>query len=189
MVCALYHSSFVLHTILPLAPLGSLSPPHLLRSVSLSTGGQIAMPVTTFTQQLSGTSGTITPMNLPGANAVLSQWANTSGLSPAAEPFPVEKVNSGQLVQMRELLADNIALLHQPEAIHGYSPLHLGRATRPRLRDVTSLTTWCYCFLRYMAIQTSEPSTRDQLAYALLIIRETLHHGGAGWLDFDRAFR
>ena len=37
-------------------------------------------------------------------------------LSPAAEPFPsklVDKVNSGQFVEMRELLADNMTLLHQ----------------------------------------------------------------------------
>ena len=33
-----------------------------------------------------------------------------------------------------------------------------------------------------MAIRTSDPSTR-------LIIREALHHEGAGWLDYDRAFR
>ena len=61
------------------------------------------MSVTTFTQQPLGTSGTITLMNLPGANA--AQRAKTSGLvlSPAAEPFPrklVEKVNSGQFVEM-----------------------------------------------------------------------------------------
>ena len=185
---------YVLHTILPLAPLGSLPPPHLLSSVSLSTGGKITTPVTTFTQQPSGTSGTIAPTNLPGANALLLQQANNPGLvlSPAAEPFPrklVEKVNSGQFVEMRELLADNIALLYQLEAIHGYSPFHLVGAARPRLRDVASLTTWCYCFLGYMAIRTSDPSTRDQLAYARLIIREALRHGGAGWIDYDRAFR
>ena len=85
-------------------------------------------------------------------------------------------------------MADNIALLHQLEAIHGYSTLHLGGVARPRLRDVASLTTWCYCFLSYMAIRTCDPSTRDQLAYARLIIREALHHGGGGWLDYDRAF-
>ena len=37
-----------------------------------------------------------------------------------------------------------------------------------------------------MAIITSDPATRDQLAYARLIIREALYHGGA---DYDRAFR
>ena len=112
--------------------------------MSLSTEGQLTMPMTTVAQQLSETPHTAT--NLLVANAVLPRTASTSGvvLSPAAEPFPdklVDKVNSGQFVEMRELLADNIALLHQLEVMHGYSPLHLVGATRPRLREVSSLTT------------------------------------------------
>ena len=62
-------------------------------------------------------------------------------------------------------------------------------AARPRLREVNSLSTWCYCFLGYMAIRTSDPVTRDQLTYARLLIREARRHGGMGWLDYDRAFR
>ena len=140
------------------------------------------MPLTTLAQQPFWTPGTGTSTNPPGATAVLPQPASTSGLvlSPAAEPFPrklVDKVISGQFIKMRELLADNIALLYQLEAMHGYSPLHLVGAARPRLREVSSLTTWCYCFLGYMAIRTSDPTTRDQLAYARLIIREALRHG------------
>ena len=38
-------------------------------------------------------------------------------------------------------------------------------------------------------MRTTDPTTRDQLAYARLIIREALCHGGVGWLDYDRAFR
>lgn len=113
-------------------------------------------------------------------------------LSPAAQPFPrklVEKVQSGQFVEMRELLADNISLVHQLESTHGFSPLHLMGASRPRLREITSLSTWTYCFLGYMAIRTTDPITRDHLAYARLVVREALRHGGAGWLDYDRAFR
>ena len=113
-------------------------------------------------------------------------------LSPAAEPIPrklVDKVQSGQFVEMRELLSDNISLVHQLESIQGFSPLNLLGATRPRLREITSLSTWIYCFLGYVAIRTSDPTARDQLAYARLIVREALRHGGAGWLDYDRAFR
>ena len=62
-------------------------------------------------------------------------------------------------------------------------------ASRPRLREVSSLPTWCYCFLGYMAMRTSDPTTRDQLAYARLLIKEAQRHGGFGWLDYDRAFR
>ena len=71
-------------------------------------------------------------------------------LSPVAESFPrrlVDKAKSGQFVEMRELLADNIFLVNQLEAIQGFLPLQGLGATRPRLREVTSLSTWCYCFL------------------------------------------
>ena len=66
----------------------------------------------------------------------LSHPTLTSGLvlSPASELFPrklVDKVNSGQFVDMRELLADNISLLHQLEAIQGYPALHTFGAARP----------------------------------------------------------
>ena len=44
-------------------------------------------------------------------------------LSPAAELIPrklVYKVQSGQFVEMRELLTDNISLVHQLESIQGF---------------------------------------------------------------------
>ena len=63
------------------------------------------------------------------------------------------------------------------------------RASKPRLREIMSLPMWCYCFLGYVALQTSDPVTRDQLAYARLLIKEAQRHGGMGWLDYDRAFR
>ena len=47
-------------------------------------------------------------------------------LSPAAEPFPqklVTKVRSGQFVEMRQLLANIIALLQQLEAINTPIPV------------------------------------------------------------------
>lgn len=112
-------------------------------------------------------------------------------LSPAAEPFPqkvVEKIRAGNFVELKELLPDNIALLNQLETVQGSPPAMFG-AARPRLREVQSLPTWCYCFLGYMAICTTDPATRDQLAYARLLIKEAQRHGGQGWLDYDRAFR
>lgn len=140
-----------------------------------------------------GTSATnLSPVNSPLPH--VPPPAATSGMviSPATEPFPrklVDKVNTGYFVEMRKLLADNIAVLHQMEFIQGYPPLLVLGTACPHLREVTSLSTWCYGFLAYMAICTSDPTTRDQLAYACLIIHEALRHGGAGWLDYDRVFR
>lgn len=183
-------SHVLLLTLTPPASLGTLPPPHLLTSVSLTAATHTGAPITTSQQQ----SGTSTLTNTFPANTLLPQPAATAGLtlSSAAQPFPrklVDKVNSGQFIEMRELLADNISLLHQLETIQGYPPLHILGPARPRLRDVTSLSTWCYCFMGYMAIRTSDTTTRDQLAYGRLILREALRHGGVGWLDYDRAFR
>ena len=170
-------------TIYPSAALGTLPPSQLLSSVALVAGSQAA----------SSYSIPLPSVTAPARPPQVGNTSNRSGLilSPAAEPFPhklVDKVKSGQFVEMRELLADNIALVQQLEDIQGF-PLHAVGATRPRLRDVSSISTWCYCFLGYVAVLTPDPATRDQLAYARLIIREALRHGGQGWLDYDRAFR
>ena len=60
---------------------------------------------------------------------------------------------------------------------------------RARFRDVSSLLTWIYCFLGYMAILTLDQQTCDQLAYAHLIIRKAQRHGGNRLLDYDREFQ
>ena len=46
-----------------------------------------------------------------------------------------------------------------------------------------------YCFAAYVAIRTPDELTRQMLAYARLIIREALRHGGSGWAEYDRVFR
>ena len=48
---------------------------------------------------------------------------------------------------MRELLADNITLLQQLETMQGTHPVNMIGPTRPRLREVSTLTTWLYCSL------------------------------------------
>ena len=86
---------------------------------------------------------------------------------------------------MRKLLADNIALVHQLEAMPlclrwDHHNLDSGRYLYCPHGVTVSWGIW--------RIRTSDPSTKDQLAYARLVIREALRHGGAGWMDYDRAF-
>ena len=88
---------------------------------------------------------------------------------------------------MRDLLADNIALLNQLSSLH--NPLNLPTINQTRLREVPSLISWVYCFNAYMAIRTTDSVTRNMLAYSRLIIREALRHGGEGWREYDRVFR
>lgn len=113
-------------------------------------------------------------------------------LSPSAEVIPkklLDKMRSGKFIEMKELLQDNMMLAAQVEELQGPLSMHVIGAARPRLREITSLPTWCYCFLGYAAAMTSDPVTRDHLAYARLIIRQAQGQGGLAYLDYDRAFR
>ena len=117
-----------------------------------------------------------------------------SGLipSPAAAPIPanlVQRIQSGQFIEMRDLLADNIALLNQLSSLQGTVPLPLAIASRTCLREVPSLASWLYCFNTYIAVRTSDPVARDMLSYSRFLIREALRHGGSGWLEYDWVFR
>ena len=127
----------------------------------------------------------VTSPPLPTATGAFS-------LSPATEPFPqklVAKILSGQFVDMREMLTDNISLLQQLEIMGGQTAPGLPGVLRPRLREVNTLATWIYCFLAYVAIRSPDPHVRDWLAYARLVVREAQRHGGNGFLDYDRVFR
>ena len=114
-------------------------------------------------------------------------------LSPAADPIPhrlVQQIQGGDFVEMRDLLADNVALHGQLEDLHGTAPLAATALQfRPHLREVPSLQSWMYCFAAYVAVRSSDPVTRDLLAYARPVIREALRHGGNGWQEYDRSFR
>ena len=94
-----------------------------------------------------------------------------------------------EFVEMKELLSDNISLLSHLETVQGLTSLQLFGGRRPRMREVTSLPMWCFCFLGYVAPRTSDPPTRNMLAYGHLLIREANCHDGQGWRDYDRAFR
>ena len=169
-------------------------PTTLQSSVTWSMGSQLSPvipPMPTTTPQ---------PYPLPsllgqGARDSLYGQPPAPGviLSPATEPFPqrlVDRVRTGQFVEMRDLLTDNISLLQQLETInHQYQSPSLPGVLRPRLRDVSSLASWVYCFLAYIAIRSTDVGTRHMLAYARLIVREAQRHGGQGWIDYDRVFR
>ena len=62
-------------------------------------------------------------------------------------------------------------------------------SARPRVRENTSLQSWLCCFLTFLAVGTTDLVTRERLAYAILLVRESLRHGGSGWMDYDRLFR
>ena len=186
--------------------MGELPPPASLGSVAITSTSQSTIytsplsaispnqpllphhpPVSAPSQELVWQWPPAYPYQLPGSSSQPGL-----SLSPAAEPVPshlVQRIRTGSFVEMRDLLADNIALQSQLSSLQGPSMAFNQGGTRPRLREVPSLISWVYCFSTYMAVRTSDPLTRDMLAYTRLIIREALRHGGNGWLDYDRVFR
>ena len=175
----------------PMAParLGSLPHPLALTSVPVCSttwsGPRVSSQLQPWQQGASSTDGVVSCM-MPLSTRIESSPGVTGPsyqgliLSPEAESFPkkvVDKIRSGQFVEMWEVLADSM---------QGLQTAYMLGASHPRLREVSSLITWCYCFLGFMAVSSK---TRDQLAYARLLVKEAQCQGGRGWIDYDWAFR
>ena len=135
---------------------------------------------------LSSTSAFAVPSMAPPTKAALS-------LSLSTELIPdklVHWIRSGQFVEIRDLLGDNIALTQHFESVNDNFPAFiLPTSSCSDLWEVGSLPSWIYCFLTYLAVGSPDQTTCDQLIYAWLILHEALHHGWKGWLDYDWLFR
>ena len=105
-------------------------------------------------------------------------------LSISSRPIPakfVQQVQSRKFVEMRDLLDDNMAVRRHFEDLHSAMGVQLlPIMSKPKVSEVTMLPVWMSCFLTYLAIGTSDPITQERLAYAVLIIREAMRHGGQG---------
>ncbi len=178
--------------------LGSLPPPSSLVSLAVSTG--VTGP--TLPGSIPSVSGHPIPSSqsryssgwTPSDHTSVMSPLSRPGLilSPASDPVPhslVQRIQAGQFIDMRELLTDNIALLNQLSTLQPTIPLPTTAMNHTRLREIPFLASWLYCFMAYVAVRTSDPLTRDMLAYARLITRESLRHGNNGWLEYDRVFR
>ena len=186
------------HTGNPLQ-LGGLPSPQQLVSVPIASSVSTSVTWTNppVSSLLPLSQSTIPSLIRPADNAPLfvptTTVSGSLSLSLSSDPIPakvVHSIRSGRYVEMRDLLGDNMALTQHLESIHGYFPLHiLPGASRPRLREVTTLPQWIYCFLAYLAVKTTDPLTRDQLAYVRLIVSQAQRHCGQGWLEYDCLFR
>ena len=165
-------------------PLGFLPPPSSILSVLLSnttttphvTSGIFHVVPLTSVSHLLLPSGFSNPVSDPGTTLLGVSALNSRGdlsLSMATRPIPartVQLITGGQFVEMRDLLGDNAA--RHFEDMHGFQVLPM--ASRPRVREVSSLPSWVCCFLTYLAVRTTNPVTRNQLTYATLLVRETM---------------
>lgn len=187
-----------------LTHLGAMPPSTAIVSVPLITNAlyntpqttsvswSLAQPLVSTLPQTAGVMLATTTSTTTNQSSNAPHAVSGFSLSPATAPFPqklVDKVRSGQFVEMRDLLTDNISL-RQLEAFGAQYPMPtMPGILKPRLREVSTLPSWLYCFLAYVAIRTPDTATREMLAYARLIIRESQRHGGNGWLEYDRVFR
>ena len=197
--CLLYINTFFGSTLGLSLPLGAF-PPAAISSVTTLDPMLAASSFSSWANRIPPPPPSTHPLLAPSA-PVFGPVATTSIpnssclgmiLSPAADPIPyrlVQKFQSGEFIEMRELLADNIALHNQTIELHGHASLaSTPAALHPQVREVPSLSSWMYCFAAYMAVRTRDPQTREMLAYSCLVIREALCHGGNGWQEYDRSF-
>ena len=148
--------------VVPIGMLGSLPPPASLVSVSVSAGaGLSSVPASMgflssspglyvnsyayyrpAVSNISAFPSTLTPgVTAPTCPGMI--------LSPAANPIPyslVQRIQSGQFVEMRDLLADNIALFSQLSPMNGVPHLPADILNNTCFREVPSLVSWLYCF-------------------------------------------
>ena len=174
-----------------LTHLGGMPPSSLLTSIATNTASLItSMPLHPYPTP-SATALINKPSLLPPTTPAHHSRLGMI-LSPASSPIPfrlVQRIQAGEFVEMRDLMADNVSLHSQLEDLHGLGSLIATPAgLRPRLREVPSLSSWMFCFAAYMAVRTRDPLTRDMLAYCHLIIREVLRHGNNGWQEYDWSF-
>ena len=90
---------------------------------------------------------------------------------------------------MSDLLGDNVAVRWHFEEVQGAMGLQvLPVSSRPSVREITSLPSWVCCFPTFPAVGTTDLVTKERLAYAILVVREGIKHGGQGWLGYNRLF-
>ena len=131
---------------------------------------------------------TLSLASAPLAPKVAATTGSTPDFSLASSfsPIPgklVQKIQSLQFVDMKELLQDNILVTQEDTQRPGNH--------RPRLREVNSILCWVSSFITYAAIviEAHPHRTKDLLAYMNIIIRESQRSLLNGWITYDRIFR
>ena len=91
----------------------------------------------------------------------------SSSQSSALPPIPgkiVEKVKQGAYVELKELLADNLALLQRLKEL-GLTG-HQSTNAPSKLREIQDPLKWVFCFMALIAAKSDHQEIRDLLAYA-----------------------
>ena len=87
------------------------------------------------------------------STAVKAAVVLSSALPPVA-PKLATKIRSGVYVPMKDMLADNMSLRSQLEALPTQQILSV--TAKPRLREINNPLTWASCFLAYAAVRAPD---------------------------------
>ena len=148
--------------VLPIGMLGSLPPPASLVSVSVSAGAGLYSVLASMGSLSSNSYAYHCPAvsNISAFPSTLTPGVTAPTclgmiLSPAADLIPysiVQRIQSRQFLEMRDLLADNIALSSQLPPINGVPHLPADILNNTRFREVPSIISWLYCFTVHVAV-------------------------------------
>ena len=116
--------------------------------------------------------------------------AKLTFIGPGLPPIParlVEKIQSGQFVELAELLPDHIGSLSGNPALDDEDKT----SSKQTKRQVTTILEWVRCFSLYMAVIALKNPGKlpDLLGYQVLIVEARMEHEGDGWLGYDCRFR
>ena len=138
--------------------------------VGVSPAGALLAHIGTIAQKKADEADKSTPISI-GA-----------GLPPVPKKL-VERIQSGDFIDMAELLPDRLGT-------QGNTPSKDEKSKRPK-RQVASITEWVQCFCIYMAVLTSKSPERiqDLLGYMAIIVEACREYEGDTWLGYDRRFR
>ena len=96
----------------------------------------------------------------------------------------VEKIQSGQFVELAELLPDLIGSLSGNPALDDESKT----SSKQSKCQVSTILEWVRCFSLYMVVIALKDPARllDLLGYQVLIVEARMEHVGDEWLGYDR---
>lgn len=109
-------------------------------------------------------------------------------VGPNLPPVPgwlAKRIESGQFIEMGELLPERLGLLGSSADDEG------SKTSKQKCKSVASILEWIQCFGIYVAVLARSQPERvpDLLAYQTLMIQAHLEFQGDNWLGYDRNFR
>ena len=116
----------------------------------------------------------------PSSRACPMEFCIGAGLPPIP-PRLVTRIESGEFIEMAELVPDNSAT----------STATQSRPNKSQRRAISNIFEWVKCFSMYIAVVSLKQPHRvpDLLGYLILIMESHVEHAGEGWIGYDRRFR